>query len=89
MLLEARLLRRSNPVCVQMKTELPITLISVTRGIFSATGLKVTLMSAVIGWAGPAEGFASTTKNNRNVSNASCLLNAKSLVHMVISRAQS
>jgi hypothetical protein len=70
-----------------MKTESSTTLMSVTRSIFSTTGLNVTLMSAVTAWAFPGERPVSATKDNKNVSNVSCLMNAKFLGRMVISLA--
>jgi hypothetical protein len=70
-----------------MKTESSITLMSVTTPIFSATGLNMTSMSAVISWAFTGEGPVSATKDNKNVSNVSCLMNAKYLARMVVSLA--
>jgi hypothetical protein len=45
----------------------------------------MTLMSAVISWAFTGEGPVSATKDNKNVSNVSCLMNAKYLAGMVVS----
>jgi hypothetical protein len=69
-----------------MKTESSITLMSVTTPIFSATGLNMTSMSAVISWAFTGEGPVSA-KDSKNVSNVSCLMNAKYLARMMASFA--